>query len=91
MRKKLGKYDRILPERRYIDKGTPVVNPVPSTSHVAEAFISVKFLHSMRRIYVNLTKFNYLCIKNNYTRKEQEEIVMADQNPCSYRQLVCQF
>jgi hypothetical protein len=31
---------RILPERRYIEQGTPVIDPVPSTSHVAAAFKS---------------------------------------------------
>ena len=30
----------MLPERRYMQKGTPVVEPVPSTSHVAIGFRS---------------------------------------------------
>jgi hypothetical protein len=30
----------MLPERRYIETGTPVVMPVPSTSHVAIGFRS---------------------------------------------------
>lgn len=30
----------MLPERRYMETGTPVVKPVPSTSHVAIGFRS---------------------------------------------------
>lgn len=47
----------MVPEIRYIDEGTPVVNPNPSTSHVAAALRSVQILATNETdIYVNLTK-----------------------------------
>lgn len=40
----------ILPETRYIEKGTPVVDPELSTSHVAPGFKSGKSFHKQQDI-----------------------------------------